>query len=160
MHVIGDDFGIENPGVLSWLIAGYSLTVGTFILFAGRLGDVFGWKRMLVIGYLWFAVWNVIAGLSVYSNYVLFIFARVLGGIGPAMSLPNGLALLGALYKTGKRKNMCFAVFGGCAPAGAIIGSVFGGLYALAWWPWAFWSLGIALAVIAAVAALAVGLSI
>lgn len=43
IHIIGDHFNVTNPNVLSWLIAGYSLTVGTFILFSGRLGDLFGW---------------------------------------------------------------------------------------------------------------------
>lgn len=135
LHVIGDDFGITNPGTLSWLIAAYSLTVGTFILFTGRLGDLFGWKRMFVIGFSWFALWSLVCGLSVYSNHVLFVFARVFQGIGPAIVLPNGLALLGGLYQTGPRKNMAFAIFGACAPGGSITGSAFAGLFSLAWWP-------------------------
>lgn len=157
LHIISADFGITNPGVQSWLIAGYSLTVGTFILVSGRLGDVFGYKRMLVIGYTWFAVWSLVAGTSVYSNYVLFIFARVFQGVGASICLPNGLALLGALYEPGRRKNMAFSVFGACAPGGSIVGAVFAGIFAqLAWWPWSFWSFGITLAVIAVVAAFAI----
>ncbi|EME42854.1 hypothetical protein DOTSEDRAFT_173327 [Dothistroma septosporum NZE10] len=152
LHVIGDHFGIEDPGVLSWLIAGYSLTVGTFILFSGRLGDLFGWKKMLVMGYVWFAVWSLIAGLAAYSNHVLFVFARVFQGMGPAVCLPNGLALLGGLYGPGKRKNMAFAVFGACAPGGSIVGAAFAGLFALAWWPWTFFSFAIALFCIAVTA--------
>lgn len=135
LHVIGDHFGISDPGVLSWLIAGYSLTVGTFILFTGRIGDLFGWKRLLVVGFAWFALWSLICGLAFYSNHVLFVFARVLQGIGPAIVLPNGLALLGALYQPGTRKNMAFAVFGACAPTGFIVGSAFAGVFWLAWWP-------------------------
>ncbi|KAM3417240.1 hypothetical protein BST61_g5499 [Cercospora zeina] len=156
LHVIGDDFGVTDPGTLAWLIAGYSLTVGTFILFTGRLGDLFGWKRMLVIGYVWFAVWSFVAGFAAYSNHVLFIFARVFQGIGPAICLPNGLALLGGLYGPGQRKNMAFAVFGACAPGGSIAGAVFASLFALAWWPWTFWSFGIALIGIAGAAAWAI----
>jgi len=156
LHVIAADFGIENPGLKAWLIAGYSLTVGTFILVSGRMGDLFGYKKMLVIGYIWYAFWSMVAGLAVYSNYVLFIWARVLQGIGPSVCLPNGLALLGVLYGPGRRKNMAFAVFGGVAPGGSVVGSVFGGVFALAWWPWTFWSMAIALAVIAAVGAWAV----
>ena len=156
LHVIAADFGIENPGLKAWLIAGYSLTVGTFILVSGRMGDLFGYKKMLVIGYIWYAFWSMVAGLAVYSNYVLFIWARVLQGIGPSICLPNGLALLGVLYGPGRRKNMAFAVFGGVAPGGSVVGSVFGGVFALAWWPWTFWSMAIALAVIAAVGAWAV----
>jgi MFS family permease len=133
---------------LSWLIAGYSLTVGTFILFSGRLGDVFGYKKMLLIGFSWFSVWSMIAGLSVYSNHVLFIFARVFQGIGPAIVLTNGVAILGATYNQGHRKAMVFSIFGAMAPNGSIAGSTFAALFALAWWPWAFFSLAIALAVL------------
>ena len=156
-HSIGAHFNITDPGILSWLIAGYSLTVGTFILVSGRLGDLFGWKRMLVIGYSWTALWSVILGLSWYNNHVLFVFARVFQGIGPSICMPNGLALLGAIYAPGKRKNMAFAVFGGCAPGGAITGYVFAGIFTqLAWWPWTYWSFGIAMVAVAAVAAFAV----
>jgi MFS family permease len=156
LHIIAADFGVTEPGIKAWLIAGYSLTVGTFILVSGRLGDVFGYKKMLVIGYIWYAFWSMVAGLSVYSNYVLFIWARVLQGIGPSILLPNGLALLGVLYQPGRRKNMAFSVFGGVAPGGSVIGSTFGGIFALAWWPWTFWSFAIVLAIIAGVAAWAV----
>jgi hypothetical protein len=135
LHVIGDHYGITDPGVLSWLIAGYSLTVGTFILFTGRVGDLYGWKRMFIIGFAWNALWSLVCGLAVYSNHVLFVFARVLQGIGPAIVLPNGLALLGGLYQPGPRKNMAFAVFGACAPTGSIVGSIFAGIFWLAWWP-------------------------
>ena len=149
LHVIGDHFGLTNPGELSWLIAAYSLTVGTFILPAGRFGDVYGHKKMLIIGFSWFSLWSTIAGLAVYSNHVLFDFARAFQGIGPAMCLPNGLAILGASYAPGPRKAMVFAIFGATAPSGAIVGGVFAGLFNLAWWPWTFWSFAIALACVA-----------
>ena len=148
LHVIGDSYGLTNLGELSWLIASYSLTVGTFILMAGRLGDVYGYKRMLLIGFAWFSIWSMVAGLAVYSSHVLFNFARVFQGIGPAIVLPNALAILGATYSPGKRKAMVFAIFGATAPSGAVLGSAFAGLFNLAWWPWAFWSFAIALACI------------
>lgn len=77
---------------------------------------------MLLIGYLWFALWSMIAGVAVYSNHVLFVFARVLQGIGPAITMPNGIAILGAAYPPGMRKNIAFSLFGACAPSGGIIG--------------------------------------
>ncbi|CAN9404788.1 unnamed protein product [Alternaria alternata] len=120
LHIIGPDLGITDPGILSWLIAGYSLTVGTFILLSGRCGDMFGYKNMLIVGFVWFAIWNIVAGCSVYvdgnGGQVLFIFSRVLGGIGPAILLPNALGLLGATYNEGRRKDMVFSLFGACAP--------------------------------------------
>ncbi|EXJ85431.1 hypothetical protein A1O1_05795 [Capronia coronata CBS 617.96] len=154
LPVIGRSFHITDPSQLSWLIAGYSLTVGTFIVISGRLGDIFGYKRMLMVGFSWYAIWSMVAGLSVYSNHVLFVFARVLQGIGPAITLPNGVALLGSTYPPGPRKDMVFALFGACAPGGSIVGGAFAGVFALTWWPWAFFSLAITLVVIVVLASL------
>jgi MFS family permease len=145
INIIGESFGVTHHGELAWILAGYSLTVGTFILISGRMGDLFGYKRMLIIGFAWFSVWSMVAGLAVYSNYTLFIFARVLQGIGPAIVLPNGLAIFGASYAPGRRKAMVFAIFGACAPNGSIAGSAMAGVLALGWWPWAFWVEAIAL---------------
>jgi MFS family permease len=152
LHVIGDSLHITNPGVLSWLIAGYSLTVGSFILISGRFGDIFGYKEMMVIGYTWYAVWSMVAGLAIYSGEVLFIFARVMSGIGPAIMLPNALGLLGATYAPGERKNMVFSLFGACAPIGSIVGGLFAGLWSLLenGWPWTFYTMAIALFILAA----------
>ncbi|OTA94716.1 hypothetical protein M434DRAFT_70917 [Hypoxylon sp. CO27-5] len=144
---IGSSFGITNPGELSWFMAGYSLTIGTFILFSGRLGDLYGHKTMFLIGMGWYSIWSTICGLAIYSNHVLFIFARVFQGIGPAIVLPNGLAILGVAYAPGRRKEMVFALFGAMAPIGSVLGSLFAAIIALGWWPWAFWAFGIILAV-------------
>ncbi|KAI0127744.1 major facilitator superfamily domain-containing protein [Xylariales sp. AK1849] len=147
LHVIGNNYGLSEPGDLSWFIAGYSLTVGTFILFAGRLGDMFGYKTIFLTGMAWFSLFSMVCGLAVFSNHVLFTFGRVLQGIGPALCLPNALALLGATYAPGKRKSLVFAAFGATAPAGSILGSLFSSLFTLAWWPWTFWCFSIVLAV-------------
>ncbi|CAJ2506455.1 Uu.00g005850.m01.CDS01 [Anthostomella pinea] len=149
LHVIGSTFNVTDQGQLAWLVAGYSLTVGTFILFSGRLGDAFGYKRMLLIGYAWFSVWSVVAGLSAYSNFVLAVFARVLQGIGPAICLPNALAIFGAVYPPGHRKAMVFAFFGAVAPMGGVVGAAVGAGIALSWWPWALWAFSIWLVVLA-----------
>ncbi|KAI4947713.1 hypothetical protein J4E91_006535 [Alternaria rosae] len=135
IHVIGDSFGITNQLELPWLIAGFSLTVGTFILFSGRLGDIYGYKRMLIIGFAWHVLWSAVSGFAVWSNKVLFIFARVLAGIGPAICLPNALAILGASYQPGRRKSMVFAIFAATAPGGVVDGACFAGIFDLAWWP-------------------------
>ncbi|KAB5515489.1 major facilitator superfamily transporter [Coniochaeta sp. 2T2.1] len=146
LHVIGASYSITSPGKLSWLVAGYSLTVGTFILFSGRLGDAFGYKKMLLIGYAWFSLWSMVAGVSVYSDYVLHVFARVLQGIGPAICLPNALAIFGATYPPGHRKAMVFSIFGATAPGGGVVGMLWSAGMAELWWPWAFWGLSIGLA--------------
>ncbi|KAJ5505223.1 hypothetical protein N7453_004180 [Penicillium expansum] len=152
VHIIGDSFGTTNPANLSWFAAAYSLTIGTFILIAGRLGDVFGHRNMFVIGFCWFSAWSLLAGFSAWSNQILFDCCRALQGIGPAMLLPNAIAILGRTYRPGLRKEMIFSLFGATAPGGFIVGGVFSSIFAqLAWWPWGYWVMGITCAILALV---------
>jgi MFS family permease len=142
VHIIGRSFdGMTSPGKLSWLTAAYSLTVGTFILIAGRMGDVFGYKRFLVGGLVWNGLWFMAAGCSVYTRSgVFFSFCRAMQGIGPAFMLPNAVAIIGRAYEPGKRQGMVFSLFGATAPNGFLVGAVFGSLIAeKLWWPWAYW---------------------
>ncbi|KAJ5679958.1 hypothetical protein N7462_008202 [Penicillium macrosclerotiorum] len=142
VHIIGHTFGTTNAAELSWFAAAYSLTVGTFILLAGRLGDVYGHRRMFIIGFGWFSLWSLLAGFSIWSNQIFFDCCRALQGIGPAMpNLPPGL-----------RKEMIFSLFGATAPGGFIVGGVFSSLFAqLVWWPWGYWVMGIVCAILAMV---------
>ena len=156
LREIGDSFHVTSAPRLAWLVGGYSLTVGTFILFSGRLGDVFGYRRIMLTGLAWFSLWSMVAGVSVYSNYTLAVFSRVLQGIGPALCLPNALAILGAAYPPGHRKAMVFAFFGAVAPIGAVTSTVFATLLARVWWPWALWVLSIWLAVMVVVGRFAI----
>lgn len=143
LHIIGDSFGTTNPGQLSWYAAAYSLTVGTFILIAGRLGDLFGHKRLFIAGFVWFGVWSLLAGFSVYTSPIFFDFTRAMQGIGPAFMLPNGVAILGRAYPPGRRKEMIFSLFGATAPTGFVLGATFASLFAeVAWWPWGYWTMG------------------
>lgn len=154
LHIIGASFHVSNPALLSWLPAAYSLTVGTFILPAGRLGDLYGHKRLFVAGYLWFAVWSLIAGFSVYAHSIVFFaVCRAMQGIGPALLLPNGIAILSRTYPPGNRKAMVLSIFGACAPGGFVVGAAGSGVFAqLVWWPWAYWVLGGVLFVVAGLA--------
>jgi MFS family permease len=141
-HIIASSFDLENqPSQLSWFSASYSLTVGTFILIAGRLGDVFGHKRLFIGGFAWFALWSAIAGFSVYSSGpILFDVCRAMQGIGPAFLLPNAIAMIARTYEPGMRQNLIFCLFGATAPGGFVLGAVFTALLAQdAWWPWAYW---------------------
>lgn len=146
LTVIGSGLGVSNPGGLSWFVAAYSLTVGTFILIAGRLGDMFGHKRLFVAGFYWYGLWSVIAGLSNYSqSEIFFDVCRAMQGIGPAMMVPNSLAILGRTYPPGRRKEMVFSIYGATAPNGFIVGAVFGSLLVQrVSWPWEFYIMGIA----------------
>ncbi|KAI9881603.1 MAG: hypothetical protein M1830_000167 [Pleopsidium flavum] len=141
LQLIGLSFDSNSVGQRSWFLAAYSLTVGTFVLVAGQLGDIYGHKKMLVGGWFWFGLWSLIAGLSAYtSSTIFFDVCRALQGIGPAFLLPNGLAILSGAYPPGRRKEMVFAFFAAMAPVGFVVGAVFGSLFAqLVWWPWGFY---------------------
>ncbi|KAE8341758.1 hypothetical protein BDV24DRAFT_150881 [Aspergillus arachidicola] len=134
VYLIGKSFQTSIPGELSWFAAAYSLTVGTFILICGRLGDVFGHRLMFIIGFAWFGLWSLLAGFSVWSNQVFFDCCRALQGMGPAMLLPNAIAILGRAYPPGLRKEMIFSFFGATAPSGFIIGGVFSSILAQMTW--------------------------
>lgn len=154
LHLIGSSFSTRRPGELSWFPAAYSLTVGTFILPAGRLGDLYGHKKMVILGFLWFALWSLLAGFSVYSSRVFFDCCRAFQGMGPALLLPNSIAILGRAYKPGRRKSMVFSMFGATAPSGFVVGAVFSSLLAQKlWWPWAFWIMAIVLLILAVMGA-------
>ena len=153
LHIIGDHFNVKNPGQLSWYVAAFSLTAGTFILIAGRLGDMYGHKRVFMAAFTWYGIWSMLCGASYYSNNIFFTIARGFQGMGPAFLTPNGLALLGTTYPNGMRKNMVFSLFGACAPGGYVLGATFSSLLAQrATWAWAYWIMGIVCFIMAAAA--------
>ncbi|ORY15286.1 hypothetical protein BCR34DRAFT_478185 [Clohesyomyces aquaticus] len=142
--ILADYFHVEDYGTLSWFSASYSMSVGTFILPAGRLGDMYGHKRIYLIGWAWFATWSLISGFSYSSGVVLFSICRAFQGIGPALLVPNAVALIGRNFPVGQKRNIGFALFGAMGPTGATTGAVFAALLAdLAWWPWEFWILSV-----------------
>ncbi|CAF1162624.1 unnamed protein product [Rotaria sordida] len=145
LHIIGPSIGIEDPAKLPWTLAAYSLTVGIFILVTGRLGDIFGHRLLLIIGFMIFSIFSLLVGMSVYvKNDIYFDVMRACQGIGPATLLPNAIALLARTYPTGMRKSFVFSMFGATAPTGFILGALFGSIFAqLSWWPWAQWILAI-----------------
>ncbi|KAK8097322.1 Bcamf1 [Apiospora kogelbergensis] len=159
--VIGATFGLSSPADLAWFSAAYALTSGTFVLPAGRLGDLYGHKKIFIIGFAWFAVWSVMVGFGEIietrtsaNGVVYFDICRAMQGIGPALLVPNGQAMLGRAYTPGRRKALVMSLFGAAAPFGFVVGGVMAAVLAeYASWPWAFWVLGIVCAVLGLVSA-------
>ncbi|CAK7899070.1 aminotriazole resistance protein [[Candida] anglica] len=135
-----------EPTLKVWFMGSYALTVGTFILISGRIGDIVGLKKVFITGWIWVTVWSLISGLSVFSNSItFFIICRAFQGIGFALLLPCGLGILGFMYAPGSRKNFVFGLVGASGPVGATIGALMAAVIAqLGWWPWEFWALSIA----------------
>jgi MFS family permease len=157
--LIGSSFPDTTPGSLAWYSASYGLTAGTFVLPAGRLGDLFGHKKIFIIGFFWFGAWSLAAGFAEMvqmraggGGTVFFCLCRAMQGVGPAMLVPNGQAMLGRTYVPGKRKNVVMSLFGAAAPLGFVLGAVMSSLFAeRVGWPWGFWAMAAVCGVLGAV---------
>lgn len=145
IQILTTDLRITDSATLPWVVAAYALSFGTTILLAGRLGDIFGHKNLVILGFAWLAFFSVVGGLSRYASYEVFFVARAMQGLGSAMMNPNALALLGRSYPpNSKGKIIAFSAFGLCAPLGAYTGMIFSAIIGqLGHWSWCFYALAI-----------------
>ena len=126
-----------NIQSLQWVITSYSLTLAALTVTGGRLGDMFGRKKMFMLGAIIFAVGSFIASIS--TNFpMLLIGESIIEGIGAALMMPATSALLVANFK-GRDRALAFGVWGGVAAGGAAIGPILGGYLATNFsWRWGF----------------------
>jgi MFS family permease len=75
----------------------------------GRLSDMYGGKRLFVIGVGWLVIWSIVGGVA--QTELMLDFARALQGLGPAAFLPSSVMLLGTVYRPGPRKNLVSITF-------------------------------------------------
>ncbi len=122
---------------LEWVIAGYSLTFASLLIIGGRLGDIFGHRRLFLIGVTLFGVGSFIAATS--PNVAILILGEaVIEGIGAAMMVPATLALLASTFH-GKERATAFAAWGAAAGAAVAFGPVIGGFLTTNYtWRWSF----------------------
>src|SRR5438477_9232413 len=147
---IQSDLGFSQSG-LAWVINAYLIAFGGLLLLAGRLGDLFGRKRVYLIGLVIFTGASVLCGLS--FNQPMLIAARFVQGIGGAVSSAVILAMIVTLFPRPDEQAKAFGVFSFIASAGAVIGLLAGGLIVQAVsWHWIFF-VNLPLGVVAAVAA-------
>lgn len=142
------EFGV-SASTLPWIVNAYVLAFGSLLLFGGRLGDVFGRRRVLRAGLVVFTLASLLGGLG--PNAELLIAARALQGIGAAMVAPNALALIATTFPVGKARNSAMAVYGAMSALGITVGVLLGGiLTGLLSWRWVFFiNIPISLAVLA-----------
>src|SRR5437762_4225668 len=88
---------------LEWVINAYALTFGGLLLLGGRAGDLFGRRRMFVVGIALFTLASLLGGLAPSSGWLLA--ARAVQGIGGALASPNVLALIVTNFADGPRRN-------------------------------------------------------
>jgi EmrB/QacA subfamily drug resistance transporter len=131
-----------------WVVEGYTLVLGAFMLLCGALGDRYGRKRLFIGGVVLFAVGSILCGLS--NSMPALIGARMLQGAGGTMLAPASLALLGATFE-GEARGKAVGTWSGWTAVAGAIGPVAGGsIVDHLGWRWIFFiNVPIAIAVIA-----------
>lgn len=122
---------------LQWVIAAYSLTLAAFTITGGRLGDLYGRKKMFMLGAVLFAIGSGMASIA-HSFPMLLAGEAIIEGIGAALMMPATASLLVSTYQ-GRDRAVAFGVWGSLAAASAAIGPILGGWLGTTYsWRWAF----------------------
>ena len=121
---IGADLDIDQAN-LSWIVTGYALAFGGLLLLGGRLGDLYGRRRVFMAGLTMFAIASLLGGLA--QNEALLLSARGLQGLGAALASPAALALITTTFPAGPQRNRAFAIYAAMSGAGAAVGLILGG---------------------------------
>jgi EmrB/QacA subfamily drug resistance transporter len=130
------DLGFSQSG-LAWVINGYLIAFAGLLLLAGRLGDLFGRKRVFLAGLAIFVAASVLCGLSFDQR--MLIAARFIQGIGGATSSAVILAMIVTMFPRQDEQARAFGIFSFIASAGAAVGLLAGGLITQAVsWHWIF----------------------
>jgi EmrB/QacA subfamily drug resistance transporter len=116
------DFSVQG---LVWVISGYLLTYGGFMLLGGRAADLLGRRRMLVAGTVVFGLSSLVGGLAASAE--VLIGARLVQGLGAAMTLPAALSILTTTFKEGSDRHKALGAWGGTAGLASAVGVLLGG---------------------------------
>ena len=119
------DLGFSVQG-LQWVLSGYLLTYGGFLLLGGRAADLLGRRRLLVAGTTTFAICSLAGGLAV--NAGMLIAARLGQGVGAAMMAPAGLSILTTTFSRGTDRNRALGVWGAVSGLAGATGVFLGGV--------------------------------
>lgn len=136
LPAIGRDLGVAQAD-LQWVVSAYVLTFGGFLLVSGRLADLFGRRRLFMLGFALFTVASLGCGFA--TSGVLLIAARAAQGLGAALIAPAALSLLTTTFVEGPRRTYALGIWGAAAPLGGASGFLLGGLLTGGpGWPWVF----------------------
>ncbi|WP_445258085.1 MFS transporter [Nocardioides aurantiacus] len=121
---IQSDLDISQAN-LQWVVTGYALAFGGLLLLGGRLGDLYGRRRVFMIGVAIFAVASGVGGLA--ANEGMLLASRGLQGLGAALASPAALALITTNFPAGPQRNRAFSIYAAMSGAGAAVGLLLGG---------------------------------
>lgn len=125
-----------SPASLSWVQNAYTLTFGGLLLLGARAGDLFGRRRMFMLGLALFTATSVLIGLAQSAAWL--IAARAVQGVGAAILAPSTLALLSTHFPEGHPRTRAVSHYAAVAGIGASLGLVLGGIIA----DWLSWRVG------------------
>ena len=135
LPVIQRELGAD-AAQMQWVVEGYSLFLSALILLGGSLGDLYGRKRLFLMGIVVFAVSSM--GCVLAPNVSVLIVARCMQGIGAACAMPESLALISATF-SGEARGRAIGTWSGFASITGAVGPVIGGWLAQhASWRWVF----------------------
>lgn len=110
---------------IQWLVAGYSLTFALLLITGGRMGDVFGYKKVFLYGIAGFTITSLLTGIAPNSTFL--VVARLLQGSMAALMVPQVMSLMQVMYKPSERAGV-MGMFGMLGGLGASLGPIIGGL--------------------------------
>jgi EmrB/QacA subfamily drug resistance transporter len=133
---IREDLGFTETS-LAWVVNAYLLTFGGFLLLGGRLGDLFGHRRLFLIGISLFTLASIACGLS--TSQGMLVGARAVQGLGGAVVSAVALSLIMTLFTEPAERAKAMGVFGFVMAGGGSIGVLLGGVLTdLLSWHWIF----------------------
>ncbi|MGI5519973.1 MFS transporter [Micromonospora sp. CA-259024] len=122
---IRTDLGM-SVGALSWIVTAYALAFGGLMLLGGRAGDLFGRRRVFRLGIVVFVLASLLGGLA--PTAALLIGARILQGVGAAITAPTALSLITTTFAEGRLRNRAMGAWAAMAGIGSTIGLLLGGV--------------------------------
>jgi EmrB/QacA subfamily drug resistance transporter len=133
---IREDLGFSETS-LAWVVNAYMLTFGGFLLLGGRLGDLFGHRRLFLSGITLFTLASLACGLATTQEFL--VVARAIQGLGGAVTSAVSLSLIMTLFTDVGERTKAMGVFGFVAAGGGTVGVLLGGVLTdVLNWHWIF----------------------
>ncbi|MFF0728027.1 MFS transporter [Streptomyces sp. NPDC004134] len=122
---LGADLGL-GQAILQWAVTAFALPTGGFLLLFGRIGDLFGRRRLFLTGLVVFTVSSVLATFA--WDAASFLAGRALQGLGAAALVPTGMALLTTGFPEGPQRSRALSIMGSIMALGFTAGMLLGGV--------------------------------
>jgi EmrB/QacA subfamily drug resistance transporter len=134
---IGEDLGFSQDN-LAWVVNGYVLVFGGFLLLGGRMADLLGRRRVFMGGLVLFALASLAGGFAESEGQL--IAARAVQGLGAAILSPAALSIVTTIFRDGAERNKALGVWGAVAGSGGAAGVLLGGVLTDSLgWEWVLW---------------------